>query len=225
MTQTSLTDEIEMLRVQLETTLPMPILLVVSSARDDDGKGLVASELARSMDSAGYSTLLVLADEQTRNIEGALEPKSLKDVADFGIAPYLVRHLDAGMRVMVVPSAKIRHTVSREAVARFVETCRTTYAVTIVEAAALLTNSFAMLAAAAANGVLLTFQEGRRVCTEDRRLAKVLEREGVPFLGVVSVAEKVISNASTSPSPRGVAWTKATTVTGDIKPSRKEQRV
>jgi Mrp family chromosome partitioning ATPase len=195
MSEKLLSDQIEMLRVQLETALPTPVVLVVSSARDDDGKSLVASGLARSMDAAGYSTLLVLADERSGEAFGSLEPKSLDEVIALGIARYAsVRSSRANMSVMSLPSGNIRHTVSRDAVLRFSEMCRSSYQVTIVETPASLANSFALLAAVAADGVLLTIQEGRRVCSSDRQLAKTLARERAPFLGVVSVSAAVIRN-------------------------------
>jgi succinoglycan biosynthesis transport protein ExoP len=217
MSETMLSEQIEMLRVQLETSLPTPVVLVVSSARDDDGKNLVASGLARSMESAGYSTLLVLADERTGGALGTLEPKSLDEVVALGIARYSTgRSPRANMSVMVLPSGNIRHTVSRESVVRFSELCRSSYQVTIVETPAALANSFAMLSAIAADGVLLTIREGRRVRGSDRQLAKTLARERAPFLGVVSVAAALIRNEPASVLPnRATKTAPISTVKGD----------
>lgn len=192
MTNIPLLDQIEMLRAQLETALPMPVLLVVSSARSDDGKGMVASGLASSMQAAGYSTLLVLADEQTQDVDAFPEPKSLAELSDRGIGRYAVRAARTHASIIVVPSKKIRHTISREGVTRFSATCRASFQVTIVEVAAVLTNAFAMLMSVAADGVLLTIREGRRVCAEDRQLAKMLVREQAQFLGLVSIQGSAI---------------------------------
>ena len=202
MAKATLGEQIEMLRVQLETALPTPLLLVVSSAREGDGKNVVASGLARSMDAAGYSTLLVFAGERAPDIDGALEPRSVDEVSEFGIAPYLVRRSRANLHMMALSDDRVRHTVSRESFARFAATCRSTYQVTIIEAAASLTSSFTMFAAVAADGVLLTVREGRRVCAEDRQLAKTLAREKSPFLGIVAVNASTIRNSPAEPALR-----------------------
>jgi Mrp family chromosome partitioning ATPase len=193
-------EQLEILRAQLETVLPAPCILLLSSARSDDGKGLVAAGLARCMAAAGYSTLLVHADERKPDVDPTLEqPASLKELCDLGVGRFSSR---TSPGVMALPSRKISHTVSRDDVSRFGETCRNAYQITIVEAASLLTNSFAMLAAFNADAVLLTIREGRRVCAIDRQLAKTLAREKVPFLGVVSVEAAIIRGGSLEPVPK-----------------------
>jgi hypothetical protein len=225
MAEMTLTNQIEMLRVQLETALPTPAFLVVSSALDGDGKGVVASELARSMEAAGYSTLLVLAEAQPRTVDGGFHPRSLDEVIALGISRYLVRTTRASSNVIFLPGDKIRHSVSRESVRRFAQTCRDAYQVTIVEAAAVMTNSFSMLAAVAADGVLLTVREGRRVCGQDRQLAKALTREEAPFLGVVSVAPSLIPTDSPRPVQHSMPQTKPTITTVKGETNREEQPV
>ncbi len=224
MAKATLADQMEMLRVQLETALPTPLLLVVSSARDDDGKDLVASGLARSMDAAGYATLLVLADERRRHVDGAPEPKSVDEICEFGIAPFLVRRSRASLPLMVLSGDRIRHTVSRESFARFAQTCRGTYQVTIIEAATSLANSFTMFAAVAADGVLLTVREGRRVRAEDRQLAKALAREKAPLLGIVAVNASAIRNAPAEPAVRA-APAKARSAGAGVELRREEHAV
>jgi len=186
-------DQIEMLRTQLETSLQLPTILVISSARKDDGKGLVAAGLARSMEAAGYSTLLVLADEQTTAGQGLTEPKSLAEISDLGIARF-VRASRSSENMMAIPSNNFRQKVSRDAVARFCETCRASYEVTVVDAGPVLRSAFAMLLSAAGDGVLIVIRDGRRVCADDRQLAKMLASEKTPFLGVVSVAASAIND-------------------------------
>jgi hypothetical protein len=199
--ETASLDQIEMLRAQLETVLPAPCLLVLSSARDDDGKNLVASALARCMAVAGYSTLLVLADDQKRSLDNVLDqPASLKEVYEQGVARFAS---GTSPCVMALSSRRISYSVSREDVARFGEACRDSFQITILEAASILTNSFAMLAALNADAVLLTIREGRRVCAQDRLLARLLAREKAPFLGVVSVeAAAIVSEQTAGPPPK-----------------------
>jgi Mrp family chromosome partitioning ATPase len=222
-----LADQIEMLRVQLETACPTPpALLVVSSARVDDGKSVVASELARSMAAAGYTTLLVLADEQTQNVDSALEPKSLVEVSHLGLMPCLDSRSSPSLGMMILRSDNARdNTVSRDAVERFCEMCRRTYQVTIVEAIPMLEKSFAAFAAAAADGVLITAREGRRVYDDDRQLAKTLAGEQVTFLGVVCVAASIIQKVPHSLFQDRGAREKIPTITADLGPSLEGQRV
>jgi polysaccharide biosynthesis transport protein len=189
----TLFDQIDMLRVQLEKRLPIPSFIVVSSACENDGKSLVASRLARSMSAAGYSTLLVLADER-HDAEGAIKPKSLGEISELGIARYLMRSSLASSDMMVLPTSDMQRTISKTGVARFGETCRNAYKITIIETTAMLSSSFAMLAALLADGVLLTIRHRRRVCINDHQLAKMLAQNEMRFLGVVSVAESAIPN-------------------------------
>jgi Mrp family chromosome partitioning ATPase len=221
----ALLDQIEMLRVQLETMLPMPVFLAISSARDNDGKGLLASGLARSMHAASYSTLLVLADERTHDVERGLKPNSLREISDLGIARHLAPPSPASPDVMILPISEIKHAISRIDVARFAETCRSSYKVTIVEAAAMLTNSFAMFATLLADGVLLTVREGRRVCSEDRQLATTLAHNETSFLGVVAVAASMIPDSRSGTARTRTTPRKAAIASNTLETSRQEQAV
>ena len=201
MLDTTLSDQIEMLRVQLESSLATPLLVVVSSALAEDGKSLVAAELARAMEGAGYSTLLVLADDRTSRADGAPEPRSLNDVCEFGFGRYLITSPRTGTSAIALPTSKLLHTVSRASVQRFVALCRRIFDVTIVETASMFSDSFSMLAALGADGVVLSIREGRRVYAEDRQVARTFARDGVPFLGVVSVAASLVHQRERWTSP------------------------
>ncbi len=221
MSEATLSDQIELLRVQLETALPTPALLVISSARDADGKGLIASALASSMDAAGYSTLLIRSDEKISGGNGAPQPESLDEVVSHGISRYAIRNSHLSTSVMLLSGDRIRHSISREGMTRFGQACRETYQVTIVDAATALANSFALLAAVIADGVLLSVREGRRVRAEDRQLAKVLAREQASFLGVVAVAAALIrDDPQPVPSRATLGKPSVATVKGDTARER-----
>jgi Mrp family chromosome partitioning ATPase len=198
-------DPFEMLRVKIESALPTPLLLVISSARDDDGKAVVAAQLARSMEGAGYSTLLVRADSVAGS-DAAVRTTSLAELAEIGFAAPVARESGSGLATLVLPAGDALRAVSRETVERFAAACRAAHAVTIVDSAVRLSSALAMLTAVTADGVLLAARRGRRVCAHDRELAKALAQHGLPFLGVVHVAPQLIAAA---PSHLGVASARA----------------
>jgi Mrp family chromosome partitioning ATPase len=225
LSETTLVDQLEMLRVQLETSLPLPIVLLVSAARGDDGHGFVASGLARSMHSAGYSTLLVRVDDANER-EKAVEPSFLDDVVEFGIESRLLRGPRASLPTLSLQNTRMRRTVSKTGVARFADICRKSYQVTVVDAPDVLTNSLSLLTAVASDGVILTVREGRRVHKQDREVAKILSRERAPLLGIVSVASSIIEDQPAlelhrRPIPVG----KIRTTMGNLEAKPEEQAV
>jgi len=217
--------QIEMLRVQLETAFPKPIVLVVTSAMEGDGKNVLALSLAKEMDAAGYSTLLVLADELTREVDASCELDSLSKFADRDLQPHTFHKPRSGLTMMALSSRRIRDSVSVESVARFVDYCRTSYQITIIEAIPSLQNPFSRLLAIRSDAVILAAREGRRVRTADRQFAKVLERDDVTFIGVVTIDNETVRRTLKLKLHDATTRSKLPAVAPEIEAVRKRQTV
>jgi Mrp family chromosome partitioning ATPase len=208
MPKLSLGEQVEMLRVQFETALPGPSVLVVSSAQSGDGKSVAALGLAKSMLAAGYATLVVLAEGRGPR-QTAVEPGSLREILDAGLERFAWKSLRTGCDAIALGNREIRQSASREAVAEFLGACRRAYDFTIVDAGSVLSNNLSLLLAIAADGVMLTVREGRRVHAADRDVVKTLERERAKFLGVVSISGATIRAAAAAAAPAYASAAKA----------------
>jgi Mrp family chromosome partitioning ATPase len=197
---TQISDQLELVRVDIETAYPLPALVVVSSALESDGKSMVANELAHSMVAAGYSTLLILTEEQSGHKDDAPPFPDLSNISAAELASHVVRVGSPPLSTLALPNA-VQHAVGRHAVCSFLMSCREMHAVTIVDAPVMLSNAFAMSAVLAANGVLLSARTGRRICAADHKLARIVGAEEISFRGVVSVDENLIRSTKTPPRP------------------------
>jgi len=192
---------IEMLRVRIERTQALPLVLAVSAALSHDGKTLVAAELAQSMAAAGYRTLLVLADGVGKRADLLSRSTSAAKVGENGLTRYVVTDHSSGFDRLILRNTDPRLDVSRDDVKRLHDACRAAYGVTIIETATAVANPLSMLAASLSDGVLLAIREGRRVKAADRWMAELMTREALPFLGVVAVDGELLKNAETPAKP------------------------
>lgn len=223
MPKLSLLEQFEMLRVQFEFTVPPPSVVVVSSARGDDGKAVAAAGLAKSMQGAGYETLLVNADPGARPIGGVAKPDSVTSILEFGLERFVCKTSRAGSDVLVVSNESFRQGASRESVALLFTEFRESYQYVVIDAARIVDNNLALLFAVAADGVFLTVRSGRRVCAADRQLAAALQREDAKTLGVVAIDAATI-RAATASAESQTAWSPKSSAAAPVEAGKRQQQ-
>jgi Mrp family chromosome partitioning ATPase len=168
-----------LIRATIETELPAPGVLTVSSALPRDGKTGVASGIVRSLAAAGYTALAIDA--------GASTPHAISVDAASSMLAESARPMDAGCDFIAIAPAQAR-AASAASVAAFFAAIRSRYDYAVVDAAVI--NAGGLAFARGADGVVLALREGRAVSEADREAVELFERLRVRFLGVIATRDE-----------------------------------
>ncbi|HYZ17519.1 MAG TPA: hypothetical protein VE591_14005 [Candidatus Acidoferrum sp.] len=179
-----LEENFRILRVRVEAQAALPALLVVSGAKRSDGATFVACGLARAFAEAGHRTLLVDANTANPGVAQELDVAPLRPGRG---------RTDLGARNGEIPRLSIASLMSPADGGTFgeanlegvLEEMRSSYSVTIIDAAALPNSSTALQLAHAADGLLLAIRLGRRPDRADHELKRLLGQETPRLLGIV----------------------------------------
>jgi Mrp family chromosome partitioning ATPase len=173
----ALASKFQLLRVRIESDVKTPSVIMVTSARRNDGKSLTAYGLAECLAKVGHRAVLV--DTAARLTPFAAERTGVPAVPNFPI--------------LSLSSEESGPTASRDAIAAFVSRMRADYDYTIIDAAPLMTNSVAMLLAGAVDAVLLAVRHGRAPSEEDELMVQTLRHVKAKVLGVIASAADSIA--------------------------------
>jgi Mrp family chromosome partitioning ATPase len=168
----ALAGKFQLLRTRIEADLPLPAVVLVTSASRGDGKSVTASGLATCFAEAGRRVAFV--DGQPRM--AARAPGTIQ----------------SGVTLLPLPLDAQCTNVSSQAMAHFVEQMRGMYDCTIIDGVAFAQNNSPVVLAGIVDGVLLTVRLGRVPCREDRLMSEMLEHTKAPLLGVVAVSPDAI---------------------------------
>jgi Mrp family chromosome partitioning ATPase len=179
--------EVQLLRAFVEREIPGRSVILVTSARDGDGKSLTAYSLADCLARAGRRTALV---------DGTTESSSYVRIANTG------RGEGDGDLALYVPAATTRTPLFRDATQRFVENMRALHEFTIIDGAALLTSEMAMALAESVDAVLLSVRLGRPPSIDDESTSLMLDRSASRVLGVVAASPEAIDEYERRGAPQ-----------------------
>ena len=184
-----------LLRARVESELPGPAVITVTSAKRGDGKSLLSFGLARSLCDAGFSVLLVNANPSSRRVFAGVEAPRLSSDPVFDISRYIVR--EEGLPdTLSLASDGVASTTSAASVALTFAELRERYDYTIVCLPELVESSAAVSFARSADAVLLALRLGRQPLEADRKVAAALASSDVPTLGVVTLTDVLIHEFS-----------------------------
>jgi Mrp family chromosome partitioning ATPase len=169
--------EFRLLRNRIEADVHAPAVLLVTSATERDGAAVTAFGLAESLSKTHQRTALVTAANpaaQSPQVFVPAIPSQRRRASDRleaspGKAP--------GTLSVVSVSHERLATISRSSVAALVEDLRAEHDYVVVDGGDLPNNSFALLLAASADAVLVTFLAGRQQTPRDRVMLDTRERE------------------------------------------------
>jgi len=180
--------KLEVTRTRIEAEVSKPAVLTITSATERDGASLLATALAYGLERVGHAVLLVDASSTvpTGNQRPVMKAVSAGDVDVLTFVREGARNapdhvsLDSG-------TASSRETVNAM-LARF----RSKYAFTIISAGVPMEDALALSLTAAADHVLIAFEDGRSARSADREFMRILESVNASPLGVVSVSPRSI---------------------------------
>jgi Mrp family chromosome partitioning ATPase len=185
--------EFRLLRNRIEADIHAPAVLLVTSATGRDGAGVTAFGLAESLSKTHQRTALVTSANPTApgpQLFAPPAPALRRRASD----PLEGRGAKASSGLSVVSISQERlATISRSSVASLVEELRSEHDYVVVDGGDLPNNSFALLLAASADAVLVTFLAGRQQTQQDRVMLDTLERTESKMLGVVMTDQEAIN--------------------------------
>jgi len=158
--------QMHLLRSRVGAELPMPAIILVTSAARGDGKSLVAHSLAESFLQAGNRAALVhLTRDRTERNE----------------LPEVASELDDG------------NTGGGGRIEALATKLRAAYDFTIVDGGILLQGSGAISLAPLVDGVLIAVRVGRSPTDDDDSMMHALQRAGARVVGVVAAEVQAIT--------------------------------
>jgi len=181
------TNPFTVIRATLETELPTPGILTISSALAGDGKTAVAAGIARSLASGGYRTLVLDAGVTAELAPGATrEALTLEGAHDR--LNHAVRATGSGCDYLSLQDihADVSSSVG---IGALYAAIRSRYEYAIVDAGVL--NGDGLALARGADGVVLAVREGRAIVPADAEAVELLNRAHARFLGVVATTERM----------------------------------
>jgi Mrp family chromosome partitioning ATPase len=160
-------NELAMLRTRIELTFSSPAVIMVTSAKRNDGSTVAALGLAECLAAAGHRVALLADDAEAALADNDERPQfALHRFAD---------KLEPGCR-------------SSDAVTAMAGSMRAAYDFTIVDALPLVESSVSMLLASTLEAVLLAVRLGRSGCPEDQLMMNALKLTEARVLGVVGAS-------------------------------------
>jgi succinoglycan biosynthesis transport protein ExoP len=186
MLTSSVTDRMEITRARIETEVPAPGIIVVTSATDKDGKSIVATALAQSLASLGHRVLQVDADPTSAAIGQRSAPR-MSEHPNYDIMSYVTAGATGSPDLLALTNSAISASCTPAAAQATFARFRENFDYTIVDAATVRRSATALTLAVAADRVLLSLRQGRAAKREDHELVAMLDATKASILGVVTV--------------------------------------
>jgi Mrp family chromosome partitioning ATPase len=196
----------DLLRAKVEGDVPNPAIIAVTSSTHEDGRDVVARELASSLAATGYSTMLILAGDSKSGAPKTADTLPLDEIGRRELASASTSKL----ALVSIGDAVQRSTNQRHIKDAF-ELFREKFDYVVISAGfESQANPFASTVIGVANAVLVSVKQGRRKSRVDARLSVQLNRLGSRFLGLVAMTKSTIEAStaalSVRPSPTSEAW-------------------
>ena len=189
----------EVLRAQIESTIARPGVLAFTSAIAGDGQSVAAHDVAASLASTGFRTLLVNAGER--------DAMSLRPPTSTPIEAMLlegaVESTISGLKVVSLSSPALQKKTGLASVERAVMMARGSYDYIVIDCDCSLKSALSEYFVRSADAVLVAVRAGRTRQKEDEELADALGDLGANFFGVVAVSSATIGAASNLVQSRG----------------------
>jgi Mrp family chromosome partitioning ATPase len=188
----TMTNPFLVIRATVETEIPAPGILAISSALAGDGKTAVSAGIARSLAAGGYRTLVLDAGNPIDS-ERAVTREALTEQAAHERLSHAVRATASGCDYLALRDlgADVSSSV---AIAALYAAVRARYQYAVVDTSVL--NGDGLALARGADGVVLAVREGRAIVPADGEAVDLLNRLHVRFLGVVATTDRQTSEFS-----------------------------
>lgn len=160
------------IRARIEAELKPPSLVMVTSAKSDDGAGLTAFGLADCLAAAGHRTALV--DATGKTVTAIDDRLSSERAGDFPV--YVVPWDDASSSR---PLEALESFFARE--------LRDTFDYIIVDAPPIARHNPTSALASIVDAVIMTVRMARKPCTADEFMVRSFNAIGAYVLGVIAV--------------------------------------
>jgi len=195
--------KLSLLRARIEAGITRPAILIVTSARKNDGKSLVSYGLASSLVEANYKTLLVNANQD--GVHGAVNSAPrLSDHPDFDVCAYVAPGQGATPDSIDLGGSGVAASGSIDAVRATFDRFRERYEYTVVDTSVLSSSSLSLLFAAVADGVIVSIRDGRSITSADKDTSNLLRTAGANFLGAVTADSRAIRDFRTAAKEHGL---------------------
>ncbi len=174
------------LRVLIEREVASPAVIVVTSATATDGTSLAAFGIADSLAASAHRTLLVraLADD------GSSSVTPLRKTGDDHGAPQPIG--ENGLLTIDAIEEGITATTSSESVNDILRGLRESFAYVVVDAGALPKRPIVSLLAGFSDATIVALRSGRSRCADDAVVARAIQANAFPVIGVVATAKAAI---------------------------------
>jgi Mrp family chromosome partitioning ATPase len=188
----SKTNPFTVIRATLETDVPKPGIITISSALPGDGKTAVAAGIARSLAAGGYRTLVLDAGATPEAAPGAQRDALTLEGAHDRLN-HAVRATGSGCDYLSLQDigADVSSSVG---IGALYDAIRSRYEYAVVDASVL--NGDGLALARGADGVVLAVREGRAIAPADGEAVELLNRVHARFLGVVATTERIATEYS-----------------------------
>lgn len=211
--------EFQDLRAFLETRQDGPLMIVVSSGAEGDGKTDLACGLARAFADCGTSTLLLDANDlrpaAARRL-GLGSGVSLRD-ADLDPAAFEPMIAEGGVAVAAFDDPGLARRISIARLRTFCTGLRERYDAIIVDAGGIAESPLALQLATVSDGLVLAFRFGRKVVAGDRVLVDRVTAARVPIVGVVPTGVRELSPAWDGGAVLDRLWQALKRIAGAVK--------
>jgi len=175
----------ESVRTTLESALALPFAVAITSSQAGDGKTHLAVGLARTFARAGFETIVVDANPLAPAVGTALGLANLAPPKT--LAPGDLSIMKAGglLEATSIASHRLADDATDAQLRGLVQYLRGKYRVTILDLCEVFYGPFAVLSAAACDGVVLTIRYARNADPEDDKVVGTLEQMGARIIGSV----------------------------------------
>lgn len=178
--------QFEMLRHTIEAALKAPAVVVVSSAKSDDGKSVTAFGVTASLAKAGHRAVLVDANTAHPEVNAPWPPASVRYET---LCDSAFTDASTGVDVIPLSSGIMESSLSTRSA---LDALRARYDYVIIDTDTIPTSRVALMLAGAANGVVLTYRSGRMPSSDDELTIRALESCRAKILGVVTATAETI---------------------------------
>jgi Mrp family chromosome partitioning ATPase len=159
-------------RARIEAEIKPHTIIMITSAKADDGARLTAFGLAECLAAAGHSTAVIDATANPGEaIDGRFKTPGRREFP-----------------IYALPNGAGASSRMRDTFDAFTRRIREEFVYTIVDAPPFGLNSVTVTLAGVADAVILTLREGREPCKGDEHMIRALALAGAHVLGVIAAS-------------------------------------
>ena len=168
----------QLIRTRIEAEMKLHSIIMVTSAKADDGARLTAFGLAECLAAAGHQTALI---DATANPVAALDGR-------------FKTSMQRDFPIYSLPRNTIASSRASDTLESFARQMREEFDYTIVDAPPFGRESMTVKLAAKADAVLIALRAGREPCAGDNLMVQALGLAGAALLGVIAATPESIAH-------------------------------